>query len=87
MHGDTYGKYNMSKNGIRFYKMMMMIDVLRPLLCTWLAKWAEQPPKVMKRSKDEIPLRYAHAEIRSQVIVICGPTRYQLDHGGAINVL
>jgi len=31
--------------------MMMMIDVLRPLLCTWWAKWAEWPPKVMKRSQ------------------------------------
>ena len=26
----------------------MMIDVLRPLLCTWQAKWAERPPKVMR---------------------------------------
>ena len=34
------------------YKMMMMmIDVLRPRLCTWWAKWAERPPKVMKRSQ------------------------------------
>jgi len=24
---------------------MMMTDVLRLLLCTWLAKWAERPPK------------------------------------------
>ena len=29
----------------------MMIDVLRPLLYTWYAKWAERPPKVMKRSQ------------------------------------
>ena len=33
--------------------------------------------------KDETPFRYAHAEIRTRVVVICGPTRYQLDHGGA----
>jgi len=33
--------------------------------------------------KDETTVRYAHAEIRTQVVVICGPTRYQLDHGGA----
>ena len=26
---------------------------------------------------------YAHTEIRTQVVVICDPTRYQLDHGGA----
>ena len=38
----------------------------------------------MKRSevKDETPFGYAHAEIRTQVLVICGPMRYQLDHGG-----
>ena len=29
-------------------KGIMMIDVLRPLLCTCLAKWAVQPPKVME---------------------------------------
>ena len=52
-----------------------MIDVLWPFLCTWLAKWAEQPPKVMK-------LRYAHTEICTQVTVICGPTPYQLYHRG-----
>jgi len=28
-----------------------------------------------------ICIRYAHAEIRTQAIVICGPTRYQIDHG------
>ena len=27
--------------------MMMMIDVLWPLLCTWKAKWAERLPKVL----------------------------------------
>ena len=26
-------------------------DDLEPLLCTWQAKWAERPPKVMKRSQ------------------------------------
>ena len=25
-----------------------------------------------------------HAEIRTRVVVICGPTRYQLDHGGVL---
>ena len=33
--------------------------------------------------KDETPFKYAHAEIRTRVVVICGPTCYQLDHGGA----
>ena len=35
------------------------------------------------RVKEETPFRYAQAEIRIQMVVICGPTRYQLDHGGA----
>ena len=29
--------------------MMMMIDVLRPIVCTWQAKWAERPPKIMRQ--------------------------------------
>ena len=37
-------------------------------------------------SKDETPSRYAHAEIRTRVIVICDPTGYQLDHEGAIEL-
>ena len=32
----------------------------------------------------ETPFRYTQAEIRTQVVVIHGPTRYQLDHGGAL---
>jgi len=28
--------------------------------------------------KDETPFRYAHAEIRTRVVVICYPTRYRL---------
>ena len=51
---------------------MMMIDVLRPHL------------RPLNEVKDETPFRYAHTEIRTQVVVICGPTRYQLDHGGSI---
>ena len=34
--------------------------------------------------KDESLFRYANAEIRTQVVVTCDPTRYHLDHGGAI---
>ena len=37
----------------------------------------------MKRSQSETPFRYAHAKIRIRVVVICGRTLYQLDHGGA----
>jgi len=35
---------------LKMVMMMMMIYVLWQLLCTWQAKWAERPPKVMKRS-------------------------------------
>ena len=31
--------------------------------------------------KVETPFRYAHTEIRIWVVVLCGPTHYQLDHG------
>jgi len=35
-------------------------------------------------SKMKLPsgFSYAHAKIRTQVVVICGPTHYQLDHRG-----
>ena len=33
--------------------------------------------------KDETPIGYAHAEFRTQVVVIRGPTRYQLHIVGA----
>jgi len=29
--------------------------------------------------KNGTPFRYAHAEIQTQVVVICGPMWYQLD--------
>ena len=28
---------------------------------------------------------YGHAEIQTRVVVICGPTCYQLDHRGALS--
>ena len=34
--------------------------------------------------RDETPFRYAHAEVLTQMVVICDPTRYQLDNGGAM---
>jgi len=34
--------------------------------------------------KDETPFTYAHAEIRTRMVVICGPTRYQLYLVGAL---
>jgi len=30
--------------------------------------------------KDETSFRYAHDEVLTQVVVICDPTHYQLDH-------
>ena len=32
----------------------------------------------------ETPFRYAHAEIRTEEVVICDPPRYQLYHGGSL---
>ena len=63
--------------------MMVVIGVLWPLLCTWQAKWAERPPKVMKRSQRRnnlqiCPRRYSNS---------CGSAMQSnalpLDHGGA----
>ena len=33
--------------------------------------------------KVETPLIYAHVEFQIRVVVICGPTHYQLDYGSA----
>ena len=38
----------------------------------------------VKDVKDETPFRFAHAEVRIQLVVICDLTRYQLDHGGGL---
>ena len=38
---------------------------------------------MMIEVKDETPFRYAHAEIQTRVVVICGPTCDHLKHGGA----
>jgi len=42
-------------------------------------------PSDSQRSEvnDETSFRYVHAEIQTQVVVICGQMRYQLDHGDA----
>jgi len=34
----------------------------------------------LKQVKDETPIIYPKAEIRTQVVVICDPMCYQLDH-------
>jgi len=47
----------------------MMIDGLRPLCARGRLNGQSD--------------KYAHAENRTQVVVICDPTRYQLDHGDA----
>ena len=62
----------------------MMIDVLRPLLCTRWAKWAERPPKVMRRSHRRNNLQIcprrdlntSGSELQSNTL--------PLDHGGAL---
>ena len=59
-----------SESGLMFY---------RPF---WWAKWAERPPKV-KRRKAGTPFRHVHVEIRTQMVEICGQTRFQLGHGGS----
>ena len=33
-------------------------------------------------AKSKVKISYAHFEIRIQVVMICGPTHYQLDHEG-----
>jgi len=35
--------------------------------------------------EDETPLRYAHADIRTQVVMIFDPMNLQLDHRGVEN--
>ena len=35
------------------------------------------------KSKMKDPPDMPHAEVRTRMVVICGPTPYQLDHGGA----
>jgi len=32
--------------------------------------------------KSKMKISYAHAEIQTRVVVICGPMTYQLDHKG-----
>ena len=67
--------------------MMMMIDVLRPLLCTRQDKWAGRLPKVMRRSERRnnlqiCPRRYSNtggSDLWSSTL--------PLDHGGAPDVL
>jgi len=39
------------------------------------------------KPKMKHPVRYAHTEIRTLVVVICDPIRYQIEHGAAENVL
>jgi len=47
LHNQTWGRENL----IKVHDDWMVIDVLQLLLCTWQAKWADRPPKVMKRSQ------------------------------------
>ena len=58
----------------------MMFDVLRSPLCTLKAKWAEPPLRKLSEVNDETPFKYAHGEIRTQLVVICDLKRCRLDH-------
>ena len=53
--GDARG--TLARIALVFHEgVVMFIDVLRPLLCTRKARWAERPPKVMKaKSKMKRP--------------------------------
>ena len=42
----------------------------------------EQVTTKGNEAKPKMKISYAHTEIRTQVVVICGPMPYQLDHGG-----
>ena len=62
---------------------MMMIDVLRPLLCTRQAKWAEQPPKVMRRSERRNNLQICLRQDLNTGGSDLWSNTLPLDHGGA----
>jgi len=64
-----------------------MIDVLRPLLCTWYAKWAEQSPKVMKRSQRWNILQICPRRNSNTVGSDLWSNTLPLDHGGASDIV
>ena len=55
-----------------------MLWIERSLSLSFVREWLRNDD-----DDDETPFRYAHAEIRTEVVVICGPTRYQLYHRDA----
>ena len=55
---------------------MMKIDILRHLFPRGILNELSDLEGNEATLKDEIPFRNAHAEIRTQVVVICDPTRY-----------
>ena len=63
--------------------MMMMMMMMIAVYCHFCAPGRLNGPSDLRRQRseveDETPFRYAHAEIRTWVVAICGPTRYQLD--------
>ena len=64
----------------------MMIDEIPPLCAHGTLNWPSDLQRQWNEVKEETPFRYADAEIRTEVVVICGPTRYQLDHGGVYSL-
>ena len=63
--------------------MMMMIDVLRPRLCTRYAKWAERPPKLMRRSERRNNLQICPRRDSNTGGSDLWSNTLPLDHGGA----
>ena len=39
------------------------------------------------KDEDETPFRYAHTDIRTQMLVYCGLMHYRLDHAGTSNAI
>ena len=57
-----------------------MIDVLRTLV--YIVSQMGRVISNGNEAKSKMKISYDHAKIWTEVVVICGPTCYQLDHGG-----
>jgi len=60
---------------------LFMIGVLHPLLWTLIGQLGRVTNKG-NEAKSKMKISYAHADIQTQVVVICGPMCFQLDHEG-----
>ena len=68
--------------------MIYQITTIKPkqklLKETVTGNWVEGPPRVMKQSQWWNTLQICPCQDSNSVVVICGPTCYQLDHGGTL---